>query len=326
MKNRRIMKRFRMGLHLLVLIGLFGIIIWSSGPGSTPLCQKCHVMKPQTMTWSVSSHQNIPCATCHIGSNFNKRMLFTLSLIPKTYETLARSYTLTFHKGNTIQNNACLQCHTPNRRVTLRNYIIVPHDQHYLNGVNCIMCHKGIAHGSIDERNRTQDGDFDKWTPEYAKKELALGNLRIVMKECTECHLYMGIGPLQCTGCHEKMITPDSHKNKSWVREHGQDAFKNIECCEKCHNYINIEGKPLNDEEKNVAQYARQNSFCLDCHRKVASPHDDGWAVLHSQSVSRENVDQCLVCHELNLPSYYIKSTSTNCSNCHEKNLGRAFH
>lgn len=325
MISRRIAKGLKMWLFLLSLVGLSVFIAWSSGTGSTPLCQKCHVMKPQSMTWSVSTHWNIPCVTCHITSNMKERIRFTISLIPKTYKTLTHSYTFPLHKGNAILNDACLQCHTPNRTVTPKNDIIIPHDRHYLNGVNCVMCHQGVAHGSIDERGRTQDNDFDKWTLDYAKKEMSLGNMRLGMKECMECHQNMGIGPVQCVGCHKTMITPDSHKNNAWEHEHGKEAVSNIEMCEKCHDYLNIEGTSLKDEEKNVAKYARQNSFCLDCHRKAVSPHEDGWAIWHSQSISRENANQCLVCHALNLPSYYAKTTRTNCSICHDENLGPAF-
>lgn len=326
MKNRWFKKILRTCLFLLLLIGLIGITAWSSGTGSTLLCQKCHVMKPQAVTLSVSSHRNLSCASCHINPRFVDRLNFSLSLIPKGFKTLTKRYTLPLHTGKSVSNTACLQCHTPNRTVTPFNDLIVPHDLHYKNGVYCVFCHQGVGHGRIDERYRTMDKDFDKWTPEYAEKEMALGNVRIGMTECMECHLSRKSAPLQCVGCHEKMITPDSHKSTSWKKEHGQQAVRNLESCEECHNYINIEGKPLEEDEKNVAEYARNNNFCLDCHRKTSSPHADGWLIWHSRSITYENADQCLVCHELNLPSYYIKTTRTHCSTCHGKNLGPAFH
>lgn len=200
MKNRRLTKVFKVGLFLLLLIGLFEITAWSSGTGSTLLCQKCHVMKPQTMTWSESSHRNIPCATCHINPGFEDRFKFSLRLILKALLVLSRSYVLPIHTGKSIRNDACLQCHTPNRTVTPRNDLIVLHNQHYQNGVYCIDCHKGVTHGQLTERNQTIDGDFDKWTSEFAKQEMALGNLRIGMKECMGCHQSQGKGPPSARG------------------------------------------------------------------------------------------------------------------------------
>ncbi len=325
MENRRIRKRFLAGLFLLLLIGLLGIATWSSGSGSTLLCQKCHVMKPQVMTWAESSHRDIPCATCHINPKFRYRLSFSLGFIPKTYQTLTQSYILPIHVENVVSNEACLQCHTSNRMVTPRNDLIVPHASHYLNGVFCIDCHQGVTHGRIVERFQTIDGDFKKWTSEFAKQEMSLENLQIGMKECIKCHKDIGRGPRQCVGCHEEIITPDSHKNAMWRLRHGQEAILSVEACEECHNYTNVEGKPLEAEDRDVVVYARKNRFCADCHLNVASPHELGWAFLHTSNINREEADSCKICHELNQPTEGGTSTRLYCSKCHEENLGSAF-
>lgn len=324
MKNRKIKEWIRKGLFILAFSMLLGAAAWSSSSGSTLLCLKCHVMKPQAMTWSESLHRNIPCATCHINPTYTDRLSFSLSLIPKAYQTFTRSYRLPIHSGNSVRNEVCLQCHTPNRTVTPRNDLSVPHDQHFLNGVFCINCHTGVAHGQIDERNQTIDGNFNKWTPEFAKQEMALENLIIGMKECMECHQTKERGPLQCTGCHEKMITPQSHKNKAWMQQHGKEALQNVVICEKCHNYTNIERKPLKAEDKDAAIYARKNTFCLNCHLRLTSPHEEGWAFSHCFTVNREDATRCLICHEMNQPKADADS-QFYCSKCHEKNLGPAW-
>ncbi|HVJ48053.1 cytochrome c3 family protein [Desulfitobacterium sp.] len=141
-----------------------------------------------------------PCVTCHINPRITDRLRFSFGLIPKAYQVLTQNYILPLHTGNSVRNDACLQCHTPNRTVTPRNDLIVPHDQHYLNGVYCVDCHKGVTHGQIDERNQTIDGDFQKWTSEFAKQEMASGNLRIGMRECMECHQTKEIGPSNVLG------------------------------------------------------------------------------------------------------------------------------
>ncbi|HVJ48054.1 hypothetical protein [Desulfitobacterium sp.] len=104
-----------------------------------------------------------------------------------------------------------------------------------------------------------------------------------------------------------------------------QEAISNIEACEKCHDYTNIEGKPLRDKEKDVAKYARENSFCEDCHLKAVSPHEEGWAFSHCFNVKREDAVRCLICHEMNQPKEDVNSAVIYCSKCHEENLGPAF-
>lgn len=110
------------------------------------------------------------------------------------------------------------------------------------------------------------------------------------------------------------MITPDSHKAKTWKTQHAKEAILNVQACEGCHNYTNIEKKTLLDGEKDVNLYARDNSFCSGCHLRINSPHEEGWAFIHTFKIVREDAPRCLICHEV-----------IYCSKCHEENLGPAF-
>ncbi len=186
-------------------------------------------------------------------------------------------------------------------------------------------CHQGTMHGRIAERNRTISGDFDQWTSQMAAAEMIPQNLRIGMKECVACHEERKEGPVQCVGCHEKMETPTSHTvQQSWIKDHGKEAVLNVEKCEECHDYTNIEGKKLTEEDGEMARYARNNSFCNDCHVASGAVHGDSWTYNHTK-LPRDSAKGCVVCHDLNQPLPWEKRPKTFCNQCHQDNLGPAF-
>ena len=307
---------------LLMILGISGIDI---GMNSPRFCASCHVMSPEVATWQVSFHSKVTCTTCHVDSGFQHPIQALVRLISRTNQTLNKTYQLPVVIRTPVSDKICLECHTLQRTITPLNDINIPHAQHNEAGVQCTDCHQGVAHGRIVDRFQTIDGNFDKWTLEFAKQEMVTGNLRIGMKGCMQCHLNKGTGPLKCVGCHEKMILPISHKDQGWKKQHGKEAILDIEACEKCHNYTNVEGKPLKAEGKDVAKYARDNSFCSDCHLNASSPHEEGWAFTHTNSVDLKDVARCLICHQMNQPDEAANPTIIYCSKCHEENLGAAF-
>ena len=292
---------------------------------SPQFCTSCHVVNPEVMTWQVSSHSKVLCTTCHVESDFQHPLQALVRIIYRTNLTLNKTYELPVKIRTLVSDKICLECHTFQRTITSQNDINIPHAQHNGVGVHCADCHQGTVHGRIAERNRTIDGNFEQWTPQMASAEMIPQNLRIGMKECLNCHEERKEGPVQCDGCHKKMEAPPSHAVKqNWLKDHGTEAVLNVEKCEECHNYTNIERKRLTVQGEEITSYARNNSFCNDCHVASGSVHGDSWTYDHTKT-SPDLAKGCVVCHNLNQPRPWEKSPSVYCNQCHQDNLGPAF-
>lgn len=307
---------------LLIILGIAGI---DMGKNSPRFCASCHIMRPEVVTWQVSAHRKVPCTTCHVHSDLQHPLQALVRILYRTNLTLNKTYQLPVAVRTPVSDKICLECHTFRRTITPQNDINVPHAQHNGIGVQCADCHQGAVHGRIAERNRTIDGNFDQWTPQMASTEMIPQNRRIGMKECIDCHEERKEGPVRCDGCHKKMETPPSHITKqSWLTAHGKEAFLNVEKCEGCHNYTNIEGEKLTEEGGEITRYARNNSFCNDCHVASGFLHGDSWTYDHTR-LPRDLAKGCVVCHDLKQPLLLEKRPKTFCNQCHQDNLGPAF-
>ena len=305
-----------------MILGISGIDTYKNSP---KFCASCHVLNPEVMTWQVSSHSKVLCTTCHVDSGFQHSIQALTQFVFRINLTLNKIYELPVTIRTTVADKICLECHTLQRTITPQNDINIPHAQHNGVGVKCTDCHQGTVHGRIAERNRTIDGNFEQWTPQMASAEMISQNLRIGMKGCIDCHEQRKQGPVQCVGCHKKMETPLSHAVKqSWLKDHGKEAVLNVQKCEECHNYTNIEGKKLTIEGGEMTRYARNNSFCNDCHVASSPFHGDSWAYDHTK-VSRDLAKGCVVCHDLDKPLPGENRPVTYCNQCHQDNLGPAF-
>jgi len=305
-----------------MILGISGI---DMGMNSPQFCASCHVMNPEVMTWQVSSHNKVMCTTCHVDSGFLHPLQALVRILHRSNLTLNKTYELPLPIRTPVSDKICLECHTFQRTITPQNDINIPHAQHNGVGVQCTDCHQGTVHGRIAERNRTIDGNFEQWTPQMASAEMIPQNLRIGMKECLDCHEERKEGPVQCDGCHKKMETPTSHAIKqSWLENHGKEAVLDIQKCDECHNYTNIEGKRLTIAGGEMTRYTRGNSFCNDCHVASVSFHGESWTYDHTK-LSQDLAKGCMVCHDLNQPQLWDKRPKTYCNQCHEDNLGPAF-
>lgn len=285
----------------------FGSIGLTQSPRASIICQGCHEMKPEIATWQVSGHAKIACIQCHTEVNvahFAQLIHFT------------QKYYLPIQVKEPVSNSVCENCHSQNRTVTPRGDLIVPHQKHEKDGVECVSCHIGVAHGKIAERQETIDGDFNRWNDVTARQNMAWQYKTISMTECLDCHKQKN-GPQNCEACHSRIVPPASHQSKEWVQNglHGQEAFKNIDSCNECHsNSLNLV-RVQNDDK--VISYARSNSFCVECHSKKPAFHTQQ-PFLHG---TRATQDQrgCLVCHEKTISKKANVATKTVCISCHKQ-------
>ncbi|MFZ3102431.1 MAG: cytochrome c3 family protein [Desulfitobacteriaceae bacterium] len=308
---------------LFLLLPLYGVVMITN---SSAFCGQCHIMRPEVVTWQASAHNKIDCVSCHVQPGFKNAVLHEGEVLRRVYLTLSGQYSLPVEIKQRVLNESCLKCHTLSRNVTPLNDIVIPHAQHVEEGVTCMECHQGLGHGRIAQNGLTNDGEFDKWTRELGSSQIIPANLRIGMKECMDCHLKRKEGPVQCIDCHKKKEPPQSHATKQvWLNNHGKEAILDVTLCEGCHNYLNIDRKKLTEEDTNMTRYARNNSFCNDCHVASGSFHNDSWAIDHTKMVTLDSAKGCLVCHNLVQPQPDEKRPKTYCNMCHEDNLGSTY-
>ncbi len=319
---QRAIKRWSIKILLLVsliVVALSGVSVVSDSP---KFCGVCHIMRPQVMTWQASAHGKISCTTCHVEKGLINTLNHEVQIVRRLYLEVTQQYLLPVVMKNPVRNEVCLECHTLVRTVTPLNDIKIPHEGHVSAGVNCVECHMGIAHSRLTQRNMTIDGDFDSWTPQLGADQMRPENMRIGMKDCLSCHRQLGKGPKpsQCQVCHQKMLIPTSHENvQTWLVNHGLEAMQDVTKCDKCHNYVNVSKKEMTATDLDITKYAKNNTFCSDCHLKRPLSHPK-----HSQGLG-ENSESCLVCHNLKEPKPGEKVPALFCEKCHSENLGPVF-
>jgi nitrate/TMAO reductase-like tetraheme cytochrome c subunit len=295
-------------LLCLLAIGAIGLTqaMGSSG-ASTVLCQVCHEMKPEIVTWQASDHSKAACIQCH--TDINVTHFFQIIHFTNKYD-------LPIQVLKPVPDSTCETCHSNNRTITPNGDIKVPHDKHTKAGVACVTCHIGVAHGGIAEREATIDTDLGSWTAVMGRQNMAEQYKTLSMTECLDCHK-TNKGPQNCEACHARIVTPASHKTADWVAKgvHGQQAENDIDSCNKCHsNTLSLVRVP--NDDKAIA-YARSNSFCVACHTKKPASHN--LKPFSHDVQAAQDKSKCLVCHDENTATKADGATKTVCMTCHNQ-------
>jgi len=305
------------GFFLLVVVGTAGALAATNQPA---FCSTCHkAMTPEYTTWAVTSHSQINCASCHIKPG----LVNTLTHKVKTLKEPVLYFTGTWHKPikptEVIENETCLSCHSENRNFTVSGDLIVPHDRHVNAGVLCVDCHSGVAHANIYKRGLTGEKAPvapEKWTEAYAKTVATKEYTNPDMDTCIQCH-HQRKKPISCETCHEKIFTPNDHKDKTtWRVNHGLEAEKNIKSCRSCHNY-GFEDKGVKLDSP-AAAYAWGNTFCAGCHSKMPPGHNNTtWRNEHKFAEQQKGKKNCIACHRPNNKYPDQAPAKVSCNQCH---------
>ncbi len=301
-----------MWLILLILIGSFQLT-------STPkFCTSCHELNPEYVTWQASSHNKLACTECHVKSGAKNLLVNKVDSLQQVYKHLRKQYLLPLQTPEPLPDSVCTRCHDMNNRVvTPSGDIIIPHDKHKAQGVQCVACHSGVAHGKIALRQQTIDGDFERWTAAMGQAQM-LSEFRVTgMKQCMECHKEKKVANT-CETCHIEITTPPNHKTFAWVNlgEHGRDALANIDSCDRCHSFSK-ELEIIPGVSK-AAEYARTNTYCYACHKKKPYAHNEAWKSNHYTPAGGDGVQGCLVCHSEKAGKKTDKAVKTYCQKCHK--------
>lgn len=117
-------------------------------------CVNCHIMTPQYLTWTHSSHREVAhCNDCHVPHDnvFNKyyfkakdglyhASIFTLRAEPEVIRALEPSIKV-------IQSN-CVRCHQDQVIDTKMAAFVDSHQEHRTDRL-CWDCHKEVPHGKV---------------------------------------------------------------------------------------------------------------------------------------------------------------------------------
>lgn len=338
--------RQRILKYSLITAGVLALVVLATVTAtiatSTPrFCATCHVMKPEYVTWQASSHSKVSCVDCHVKPGLVNAVVHKTEAAKELYKYVTKTYELPIMMTEQIDNDRCLKCHNLKRRITATGDLVIPHKKHQAKNVACIKCHQGVAHGKIASRGVTQGGDIRKWDAATGRKLMTGDYTSPKMGLCMECHERRGV-TMACEACHANPKMPDSHREKSFKIGHGQLAKKSIDYCGACHNYITKNGGTADavkaeaedpvtaflnrvaqsDGAKSVngvADYARSNGYCADCHKQRPPGHNNEWPYKHGPTAEAnpEGVNDCLVCHAPRSDVGGASVKQAACGGCH---------
>jgi nitrate/TMAO reductase-like tetraheme cytochrome c subunit len=310
-------------------VGFFGVETTTS----SKFCSSCHEMVPEFYTWRASSHSEVDCIQCHTGPNPKGYAKAKTNGLVKLFSK-REQVSSTEKMSKKISDRICENCHNLTRRqVTPSGDLIIPHDKHKTNNIGCIQCHSGIAHGNITARKMTLLEDYGKWNAEVGHAAMKDQEyIKPSMETCIECHKLKS-GPIECTACHKTGMYPESHHQVDFkYYQHGKLAKVELESCHECHSlmsrkkvlgfeksstlshFLKIEDETL---LKNQSDYAKENTFCRDCHTSRPAGHTFLWMLEHGGNAI-EDAQNCFTCHGLKEAE---RTTNTvTCIPCHSDN------
>ncbi|NWQ39463.1 NapC/NirT family cytochrome c [Bacillus sp. EB106-08-02-XG196] len=326
---------FKIMTLTVLFLGMFFFVSFAGlkGTSSSEFCASCHEMKPEFYTWKASSHSEVDCVSCHIEPGLENLAKSKAEGVVELYKKTTKTYTAPIRMPDEIPDSACETCHNVSaREVTPSGDLIIPHDKHKTEGVECIQCHSGTAHGKIADRKMTFQADYAKWDEKVGTAAMAeIEWIRPDMDTCMECHKARKV-TTECTACHTTGMVPESHKKGDFkLSTHGKQASTDLKDCNQCHKDMSSEPlsdfeevstltKYLNNNKEQVKKkthydYAKANTYCRDCHSQRPQSHGSYFLKEHGE-LATQNKEKCLACHEIQRSSNSA-ITQVACGTCH---------
>lgn len=309
---------------MIAIIGVVAIALLSGvalKATSTPqFCSSCHEMNPEFTTWQVTSHSKIDCVTCHIPPGPVNLVKHKLASMQQLAEHLTGNIPQPIVMNEVIANSVCEQCHSSMRKVTPSGDILIPHDKHLAQGLACVACHGGVAHGFVAERSLTGKKDYDTWTIAKADKVTKFDETKTAMEVCLDCHDQVNQG------------------KKPWLENEGVGKTEEQRLAQSEENSklsATTTGK-LNGNSKTAATKAGEITMhppttkCSGCHTAIPTPdthRDQTWGTTHGITATKD-VSNCASCHSRQKERALVTaSTSVQdyarsnsfCADCHIK-------
>lgn len=278
-------------------------------------CAFCHTMRPQYYTWQASSHAAATdCLSCHRQPGIDGALQLTRDLGRMAFQQVRGTYVSPLRMLKPLEDGACLACHSYDRPTTPGGEFYIPHQPHTEMNVSCVSCHSAVAHGDIGRRGMTALIPERDWDTSVAKEQLARTRLEPLKESCMGCH-YLRRVSNSCTVCHAESMIPPDHLADDFAVDHGDEAFADLGSCNFCHGMTGRRRLSIRQYPE-VAQYAKANRFCFDCHaRRPASHGTLPWRE-HGEA-ARGNEDSCLACHDNQANFDLPAPATTTCASCH---------
>jgi nitrate/TMAO reductase-like tetraheme cytochrome c subunit len=300
-------------------------------------------LSPEVYTWKASSHNKVECTQCHIAPGIKNLAIRKVMGVKEVYAKVTDSYPAQIVSNSVIPDKSCERCHNmKNRNASPSGDLIIPHDKHKGKKVPCVKCHSGVAHGEIDDRGVNYKTDYDKWdelTGIQMMKDVK--HTRPKMSTCMSCHEAKQ-APLNCDACHKTRMLPFTHRDKKFVTtgEHGRKAYTELKDCNICHSYMSKTPMPEMQESKasekfltktepnssdvsrTVINYAKTNTYCVECHSKRPKSHSD--KKFEHWTLVKQDPERCYTCHEYKSTTKSKKLvTKVTCGSCHPASHSR---
>ncbi|PGY15378.1 NapC/NirT family cytochrome c [Bacillus sp. AFS031507] len=332
--------RYRYKLIKFMTLALFFIVVFLSlgftglkATSSSEFCASCHEMKPEVYTWKASTHSEVDCVNCHTDPGIKQIAKDKADGVIRNLRNEEDTTATIIRMPKEIADSACEKCHNiSTREFSPSGDIVIPHQQHSDKKIKCTQCHSSVAHGKIADRNMTFKTDYKKWDSEVGTAAMAdLKFTRPTMETCMDCHIARKI-TTECSSCHTTGMVPKSHKKADFkTKTHGLEARLELKDCNSCHKFMStakLEGyeeastidKYLNQSStltnKNEHTYAKENTFCQDCHKVRPTIHTKTFIGSHGAQASK-NEEKCYTCHDQNRTNTASNNT-VNCSSCHQ--------
>lgn len=319
--SRHKSKKYIKAAVLLAVVFVLFAMIWYYvpvlGSNDAGFCARCHTMTPEYMTWQYSGHAQFDCKSCHQQPGIAGFFKFQGMMLKEVFYLGNKNTTIT-KTMPPISDEVCLHCHSQNRKYSPSSDTIIPHQVHRANGVHCVDCHAGIAHGRIVERGITAQYSASKWDYNLADEQMDDQNVTPRMFLCLDCHGKRQVNQT-CSICHSQQVIPNTHKAPNWSRQHGLQAEKDFKPCNLCHSYSFNQSKDL--ASLTVQGYIKNNTFCYNCHLQKPDTHkNQDFRDRHGELVQSRTLNNCFSCHNVNRTDSTENKGAVNkvyCNKCH---------
>jgi len=140
-------------------------------------CVNCHVMQPQYITWTHSSHREVAdCNACHVPHDnvFNKYTFKAMDGLYHSYVFTARAEPEVMRARpasvEVIQNN-CIRCHQDQVTDAKTDAFVADHMENRTDRT-CWECHRDVPHGRV--RSLSSIGAQIEPIREYSPEDLSV--------------------------------------------------------------------------------------------------------------------------------------------------------
>lgn len=279
--------KHRLVFLLAVIVALTYLLFLAVSATDRPsFCNSCHIMQPYYENWLNSSHNKVPCVSCHIRQGFRGYIEGKIRLMSEIFQYWTGLYNVQLHAR--IEDSRCLACHNPStfmnknlhflgERIKFRHRLHLDPAKLKMK-LSCQACHSQLVKGR---------------------------HTAVTEETCINCH-FLGkeIGePLAgCGSCHG----PPANDILVWGKRFNHMEYINAGVpCRTCHIHV-TRGRG------DVSSQA-----CMNCHVQRFERMGDT-SFIHLRHVTREKI-RCVQCHE-SIQHGRIEMTPSlllQCQDCH---------